>query len=97
MSEDLQQPPDKDNAMSRIRTREETLRRKKEAYLLQKQGNTIQQIASKLKVSERMAYRYIDEYELNQLRTWRKKFDDALQMSDMDAPLQHFLNILRKQ
>ncbi|WAI96160.1 homeodomain-like protein [Vibrio phage vB_VhaP_PG11] len=77
-------------------SREETLARKKQAFFLYKQGTKAPEIAKQLGISERMAYRYIDEYELVQLRQWRTQFKEALEKADKNAPLSHFLNILRK-
>lgn len=74
-----------------------TLEQKRKAFLSRKQGKSVTQIAKEMGLSERMVYRYLDEYELNQLRNWRSQFDAALKTADKDAPLSVFLAILRAQ
>jgi predicted transcriptional regulator len=74
-----------------------TLAKKREAYLLRKQGYSVLEIAKEMNLSERMVYRYLDEYELHQLRQWRDQFNDALKTADKDQPLSVFLKILKAQ
>lgn len=74
-----------------------TLAKKKQAYLLFKQGWSVKQVAQHMKLSERMIYRYLDEFELHQLREFRQQFRDALSIADKNKPLSVFLQILKAQ
>lgn len=74
-----------------------TLAKKRKAFLLRKQGKSVSQIAKEMSLSERMVYRYLDEYELVQLRKWRADMDAALKIADKDKPLSLFLQILKAQ
>lgn len=74
-----------------------TMAKKRQAFLLRKQGMSVEQIAKELKLSQRMIYRYLDEYELAQLRKWRADMDAALKIADKDKPLSLFLQILKAQ
>lgn len=67
----------------------------KTAFLLQKQGLSVPQIAVKMERSERMIYRYLDAYELNQLRRWKQAVDGALQVTPMNAPVSQLLKVIK--
>ncbi|CAM0093824.1 hypothetical protein VPHD128_0055 [Vibrio phage D128] len=67
----------------------------KTAFLLQKQGLSVPQIAVKMERSERMIYRYLDVYELNQLRQWKKAVDEALKVTPMTAPVSQLVKIIK--
>lgn len=69
--------------------------KKREAYLLHKSGETTTAIAAKLGVSERMVYRYIDAFELDQLRLWKAKFEEALAITPMEAPVAQLLKVIK--
>lgn len=74
-----------------------TLAKKKQAYLLFKQGWSVKQVAQHMKLSERMIYRYLDEFELHQLREFKQQFQTALEIADKTQPLSVFLQIFKAQ
>ncbi|AUR97311.1 homeodomain-like protein [Vibrio phage 1.238.A._10N.261.52.F10] len=76
-------------------TREETLLKKRDAYVQYRQGTKIADIAKGMGLSERMVYRYIDEYELVQLRKWKKSVDEALEVTPMNAPVSQLVKIIQ--
>lgn len=76
---------------------QDTLAKKKQAYLLFKQGWNAKQVAQHMGVSVRMVYRYRDEYELHQLREFREQFKVALEIADTSQPLSVFLQIFKAQ
>lgn len=67
----------------------------KKAFLLQKQGMSVPQIAVEMDRSERMIYRYLDAYELNQLRQWKKAVDEALKVTPMTAPVSQLVKVIK--
>lgn len=76
-------------------SRQEVLERKRSAYVRWKQGEPVIDIAKDMKLSERMVYRYIDEYELVQLRKWKTSFQAALDVTPLDAPVSQLLKVLK--
>lgn len=74
-----------------------TLAKKKQAYILFKQGWSVKKVAQHMNVSTRMVYRYKDEYELHTLREFRDQFKVALEIADKQQPLSVFLKILKAQ
>lgn len=81
--------------MKRSKSKQETLKRKEETFLLYKGGTSVPEIAKRMGLSERMIYRYIDEYELVRLRKWKAKLEEALQITPMDAPVSQLLAVLQ--
>ena len=69
--------------------------RKKQAYLMHKSGQPVADIATELEVSERMVYRYIDAFELQQLRAWKERFEEALSVTPLESPVSQLLKIIK--
>ena len=69
--------------------------RKRQAYLMHKSGETVPDIATQLEVSERMVYRYIDAFELQQLRAWKERFEEALSVTPLESPVSQLLKIIK--
>lgn len=76
------------------KTKAATLARKREAFVMHKQGCSVDEIARKLNLSPRMVYRYLDEYELVRLRKWKEAIDAALAVTPETATLVEFLRIV---
>lgn len=76
-------------------SRAEVLARKRYAYLQHKKGVAVLDIAYDLGLSERMVYRYIDEFELAQLRKWKSAVDEALNSVPLDAPVSTLLKVIK--
>lgn len=80
-----------------MKTKSSVLHRKQEAFLEYKKGMPVAAIAKNMNLSERMIYRYIDEYELVQLRKWQDNVDEALRITPLDAPVSQLLKVLKER
>ena len=76
-------------------TKEQADVKKRKAYILYKQGTAIPDIGKMLHVSDRMVYRYIQEFELAMLRKWKKTFEEALKVTDVNAPVSQLLKVIQ--
>ena len=76
-------------------SRDEVLAKKRKAYLDYKSGVSVQDIASELGLSERMVYRYIDEFDLVQLRAWKTRFEESLSIVSMSDPVSKLVKLIK--